>query len=332
MRLRVAALALVVAALAAPAALAAAPAKKAVPLQITSVGRLPFPERGYVIDLPQGAAIGASQVQVSENGIGLGEFTFSALSASNVSSATILAIDSSDSMTGAPEAGALAAARTFVSQRRGNQEVGVLTFNGVVNAIQTPTIDPGHLHSALATSPQLAYGTRLFDAVNRSLRTLATSKISAGSIVLLSDGADIGSTNTLNKVVAAARAQHVRLFTVALRSGAFDGNTLKSLAAETGGSYAEASSASELAGIYSQLGSLLSREYLLTYRSLAAPTAPVDVSVTLKGVGTGTSHYVAPTPSELPPYHRPFFRRLILSGWSLFLLALVVAALIAVTA
>jgi len=54
------------------------------------------------------------------------------------------------------------------------------------------------------------------------------------------------------------------------------------------------------------------------------------VSVTLKGVGTGTSHYVAPTPSELPPYHRPFFRRLILSGWSLFLLALVVAALIAV--
>jgi len=105
---------------------------------------------------------------------------------------------------------------------------------------------------------------------------------------------------------------------------------LKSLAAETGGSYAEASSASELAGIYSQLGSLLSREYLLTYRSLAAPTAPVDVSVTLKGVGTGTSHYVAPTPSELPPYHRPFFRRLILSGWSLFLLALVVAALIAV--
>ena len=43
-----------------------------------------------------------------------------------------------------------------------------------------------------------------------------------------------------------------------------------------------------------------------------------------------TSHYTAPTPSELPPYHRPFIRRFVLSGWSLLLLALVVAGLIAV--
>ena len=106
--------------------------------------------------------------------------------------------------------------------------------------------------------------------------------------------------------------------------------TLKALAAQTGGSYAEASSANELAGIYSQLGSLLSSEYLLTYRSLAAPSSTVDVAVTLDGVGTTTTQYKAPTLSELPPYHRPFFRRLILSGWSLLLLALVVAGLIAV--
>jgi tight adherence protein B len=146
----------------------------------------------------------------------------------------------------------------------------------------------------------------------------------------MSDGADIGSTNTLAKVVAAARAQHVRVFTVGLRSGAFDGATLKALAAQTGGTYAEASSAKELAGIYSQLGSQLSREYLLTYRSLAAPSSPVDVLVTLDGVGASTAQYVAPTPSELPPYHRPFVRRFILSGWSLLLLALVIAGLIGV--
>jgi tight adherence protein B len=333
MRLRLTILILVLTAIAVPSAFAAGSAKPNVaPLQITSVGRLPFPERGYVIDLPQGAAISADRVHISENGIdvGRGEFTFAALSASNVSSATMLAIDASDSMTGAPERGAVAAARTFVAQRRGNQEVGVVTFNGAVNILRTPTIDPGRLQQALADSPQLGYGTRLFDAVNRSLKTLASSKISAGSIVLLSDGADIGSTNTLKKVVAAAKAQHVRVFTVGLRSGAFDGTTLKALATQTGGSYAEASSANELAGIYSQLGSRLSREYLLTYRSVAAPSSSVDVTVSLDGVGGTATHYRAPTPSELPPYHRPFFRRLILSGWSLLLLALVVAGLIAV--
>jgi tight adherence protein B len=326
---RVIVLALVGAAIAASAALAAEPAKP-VPLQITPVGRLPFPERGYVIDLPQGAAVGAKRVHVSENGIGLGEFTFAALSASNVSSATILAIDASDSMTGAPEAGALSAARTFVAQRRGNQEIGVVTFNSTVNVLRAPTIDPGQLRASLAAPPRLAYGTRLFDAINRSLRTLAAAKIAAGSVVLLSDGADIGSKSTLGKVVAAAHAQHVRVFTVGLRSGAFDGKTLKSIAAQTGGSYAEASSAKELAGIYSQLGSRLSREYLLTYRSLAAPSSPVDVLVTLDGIGSSTAKYVAPTPSELPPYHRPFIRRFVLSGWSLLLLAIAVAVLIAV--
>src|SRR5690242_15239084 len=115
MKLRVATLSLVLMAIVVPSALAAGSATpKAAPLQITTVGRLPFPERGYVIDLAQGEAISPDRVHISENGIeiGRGEFTFSALSASTVSSATMLAIDASDSMTGAPERGAIAAAKT----------------------------------------------------------------------------------------------------------------------------------------------------------------------------------------------------------------------------
>jgi tight adherence protein B len=313
-----------------PAALAAGPAKPpATPVQITPVGRLPFPERGYVIDLPTGVAIGSRAVHVSENAIGIGEFSFEALSASGVSYGSILAIDASDSMRGAPEAGALSAARTFIGRRTATQQVGVLAFNGSLNLLQRPTIDAGRLHSALQSPPRISYGTRLFDAVTRSLQTLSANKISAGSIILLSDGADIGSKSTLEQVVSAARRQHVRVFTVGLRSGAYDPTTLKSIAARTGGVYAEATSAKQLAGIYSQLGNKLSREYLLTYRSLAAPGAIVDVSVALDGVGSSAARYTAPTPSELPPYHRPFIRRFLLSGWSLLLLALVAAALIA---
>ena len=299
------------------------------PIQITPVGRLPFPERGYVIDLPIGAAIAKSKVQIRENAIGIGEFDFAALSASGVSYGTILAIDASDSMAGGPETEAVAAAKIFTQRRAATQEIGLVAFNGSVNVVRQPTIDPGQLHAAFARVPRLAYGTRLFDAIQRSIRLLAANKISAGSIVILSDGADLGSQTTLAKVAAAARAQHVRVFTVGLRSGAFDGTTLRALASRTGGSYAEASSPSELENIYSQLGSKLSREYLLTYRSLAAPGSTVDVTVTLAGVGKSTARYVAPTPSALPPFHRPFIRRFLLSGWSLFLLALVVAGLIA---
>ena len=247
--------------LASPAAAATtAKAPKPATLQITQVGRLPFPERGYVIDLPTGAAVSSKAVQISENGIGIGDFTLDALSASGVSYGTILALDASDSMAGDPEKGAISAATTFVQRRAANQEIGIVAFNGAVNVIRQPTIDIGQLRASLARAPKLAYGTRLFDAVQRGVRLLAENKISAGSIVLLSDGADIGSRSKLAKVVAAARAQHVRVFTVGLRSGAFDGSTLRALAKQTGGSYAEASSAKELAGICSQLGSKLSRE------------------------------------------------------------------------
>lgn len=310
-------------------AAAAGAAPPTAPLQLTPVGRLPFPERGYVIDLPAGAAISKNSVQVQENAIGIGEFDIEALSASGVSYGTVLAIDASDSMAGKPEAGAIAAANTFAQRQAANQEIGVVAFNGSVNVIHQPTIDAGQLHQALSRAPSLGYGTRLFDAVQRSIQVLGTNKISAGSVVILSDGADLGSQSTLAKVVAAARARHVRVFTVGLRSGAFDGETLRALAAQTGGSYGEASSPGELASIYSQLSSKLSREYLLTYRSLAAPGATVDVSVSLAGVGRTTTRYVAPTPSELPPFHRPFVRRFVLSGWSLALLAIVIAALIA---
>jgi tight adherence protein B len=322
-----------VACVAAPVAGAATKAKgkktpPATPIQITPVGRLPFPERGYVIDLPVGAAISRARVHVSENGLGMGEFTFDSLSSSGVSYGTILALDASDSMAGAPEAGAVQAARTFVSRRAPSQEIGIVTFNGAVTVLREPTIDAGALQASLAQQPRLSYGTHLFDGVQRALQLLASKKVSAGSIVLLSDGADVGSKATLKQVVALAKRQHARVFTVGLRSGAFDAKTLQAIASQTGGTYAEASSPTELADIYAQLGSKLAREYLLTYRSLAAPGSPVDVSVTLDGVGASTAHYKAPTPSELPPYHRPFWRRVFLSGWTFFFLAIAVMALI----
>jgi tight adherence protein B len=323
----------IVACVAAPAA-GAAPAKKkpkaAQPavVQITPVGRLPFPERGYVIDLPVGAAISPQRVHVSENGIGIGEFSFDSLSSSGVSYGTILALDASDSMAGAPETGAVEAAKTFVSRRAASQEIGIVTFNGAVSVLREPTIDGGLLNAALASPPRLSYGTHLFDGVRRALQLLAAKKVSAGSIVLLSDGADVGSNATLRQVVALAKRQRARVFTVGLRSGAFDPKVLQAIATQTGGTYAEASSPTELARIYSQLGSKLAREYLLTYRSLAAPGSPVDVSVTLDGVGRSAAHYEAPTPSELPPYHRPFFRTVMLSGWTVFFLALAVMVLI----
>ena len=140
--------------------------------------------------------------------------------------------------------------------------------------------------------------------------------------MLLSDGADIGSVRTLEQAVAAAKEQQVRIFTVGLRSGAYDPAPLQSIAERTGGSYAEARSAAELAAIYEELGAQLAGEYLVRYRSAARPMSQVDVQVEVAGAGEAATAYVAPTPSLLAPYHRSPVSTFLLSGGSPLVLAL----------
>src|SRR3954453_12015186 len=144
------------------AAQAAAAAEQPAALRITQVGRLPFPERGYIIDLPKGADLAHKRVHVSENGLGVGNFTLNALSASGVKYGAILAIDASDSMAGKPEAAAIAAARSFIDKRSTGQEVGIITFNNGVTVLHEPTSDSGALRAAVAKQPSLAYGTHIY--------------------------------------------------------------------------------------------------------------------------------------------------------------------------
>src|SRR3954453_11159004 len=105
------------------AAQAAAAAEQPAALRITQVGRLPFPERGYIIDLPKGADLAHKRVHVSENGLGVGNFTLSALSASGVKYGAIPAIDAGDSRAGKPEGAALVAGQTSIAKRSAGQEV-----------------------------------------------------------------------------------------------------------------------------------------------------------------------------------------------------------------
>src|SRR4029450_12131184 len=119
---------------------------------------------------------------------------------------------------------------------------------------------------------------------------------SAGSIVLISDGSDVGSGRRLDHVVAAAERARVRVFTIGLRSDAYDGTALQEIARRTGGTYAEATSADELEAIYAELGQRLASEYLVRYRSDARPESRVGVDVTLSGAPRARGDYVRAAP------------------------------------
>ena len=309
-------------------ALGVATAASAADIGATPVSRLPFPERGYVVDLPRDVDLDATRVSVTENGEPVRLLEVTPLSASGISTGVVLAIDASSSMAGAPFAGALTAAREFIARGQ-NQNVGLVAFNGDVTVLQQPTDRREVLSHALASPPPLRYGTRIYDALDRSIALLALSKVSAGSGVVLSDGADIGSSTKLDSVVEAASRNHIRVFTVGLRSRAYDGQTLRTIADRTGGRYAEAATSRELASIYAALGDRLAREYLVQYRSRAQAEAPVSVRIDVRGVGTASAQYVAPVPTRVEPYHRSLLARFVLSGGSILALALLMAALVA---
>jgi tight adherence protein B len=231
-------------------------------------------------------------------------------------------------MAGKPFASALDAARTFIAHRANDEQIGLLAFNGSIDVLQAPTSQTRPLAASLARPPALAYGTRIVDAVSASLRLLSRSKVSSGAVVLLSDGADVGSRSALDGVLAQARTQHVRVFTVALQSTSLDPKLLQTLASATGGTYAETASARHLAPIYSTLGRRLASEYVLQYQSTSAPRSHVNVAISVAGVGAAEAAYTAPTPSGLRPFHRSLASRFLLSRVSLALLALFVAGLV----
>jgi tight adherence protein B len=297
-------------------------------IQLTPVGRVPFPDRAFVLDLPRQVNASSLKLDVRENGTPVKNATVAPVGASGIRFGAVLAIDSSLSMKGKPFAAALAAARAFVAKRAPNELVGVLTFNSNTKILQPLTTSSSALKGTLATTPRLAYGTHIFDALERALTALERGKVSAGSIILLSDGADVGSTTTLNAAIDRATRDRVRVFTVGFRSNVYEALPLNRLASATGGSFTLATSTARLAQIYAELSGQLASEYLLQYRSSSKPGTAIQVTANIQGVGAGAAQYTSPTPAGLKPFHRSLASRFLLSTGSLLVMALLAAVLI----
>src|SRR5205823_2037342 len=106
------------------------------------------------------------------------------------------------------------------------------------------SVFPGRAYIvSLPHGRQLAPGAiTIYDAVTASLDLLRSAQIKAGTIILLSDGQearahanDTSAHQTEATAAAAARAAHVRIFTVGLRSRFAKLGTLRQLAGDTGG-------------------------------------------------------------------------------------------------
>ena len=254
-----------------------------------------FPVRSYVLSLPSGRKLSAHDVRVTENGNPVVEESLIPESqASKSAFGVVLVRDTSYSMIGAPIAAAINAEEAFVARLDRNEQVGAIDFNRSAKQILPLTTSASKIAQTLAATPPISTGTHIFDAVAQAESMLADAHINSGSIVVLSDGADTGSTHTLASVAKAAVAANVRIYTIGLLDKSYEPRTLRALAKAGQGEYAQAK-AQALAPLFDRLGQLLSNQYLLSYKSPIGASKPVQVKVQVRGVpGVAVTGYTTP--------------------------------------
>jgi tight adherence protein B len=292
-----------------------------------------FPKRTFVLTLPSDHKLTLHDVNVTENGSAvLKPSLVPASRAAEKTFAAILVIDTSYSMTGSPIEAAVKAAQAFAAQRNPNEQLGVIDFNRATTVVLPLTTSPDKIAAALTEQPVIATGTHIYDAVAQAEAMLASANIGSGSIVVLSDGADTGSTKTLPQVAGSALSSNTKIYTIGLDDKSYKPRALKALAAAGRGEYAQAT-AKALAPLFEQLGKQLSNEYLLQYTSLKGPDKPVRVAVAVKGFGTAMAGYrtpAIPVHKTVPPPYKPSLgSRIWSSPLTMIVLALLGAAVVA---
>jgi tight adherence protein B len=309
---------IVLALIAAVAALAAYPAAAADGsggVQVVEAGSALFPDRAYVVTLPgkRSSVLTTDDVKVRENGKPVKNLSvLSSASAGGIG--TVLLIDASNSMKGSIGS-AMAAARAFAARNPG-QPLSVVFFNTRPTVALPLTTDRKKIKAVLAKPPKLAEGTRINDALVAAVAQVRGSALGAARVVLLSDGADVGSSTTLDSALAQLQGQKIRVFTVGIESPDFNGGDLQKIADETGATYAAATSPEALTKIYDELGFQLGNEYLIRYRSAARPDQNVDVNVAVVGVEPVSFSYTSPSTGTAAPY-KPAFKDKFFKSWAL---------------
>lgn len=205
---------------------------------------------------------------------------------------TMLVIDISGSMDKNNKLSAAKdAAKVYVNQMRAGDQAGLMTFDTSTYYVQQITTDTTALTSAI---DGLITGgdTAMFDALVEAEKAL-NGVPGRKSIIVLADGLDNHSQNTVDSVIEQIGPSGLTISTVgfgdastASQSG-LDEGALKALSEKSGGLYSFAADPESLSALYQQLGRTLQSEYAITYVSPSTLRDGINrnLSVSLTGLG-----------------------------------------------
>jgi VWFA-related protein len=181
----------------------------------------------------------------------------------------------------------------FVDQvlREGKDKVFVTQFDMAVMTRQKPTSSRRDLQESLPyvdtpskndLEAQRGGGTLLFDAVVKASREIMNGQSNRKAMIILSDGGDNGSDETLASAIEAALRADTIIYSILFSDATFYGGygdpggktAMERLAKETGGSFFEVSKKQSIGQIYGIIEHELRSQYNLGFVS----DRPVRVS------------------------------------------------------
>jgi VWFA-related protein len=205
-----------------------------------------------------------------------------------------------------------AAAAAFADMSHPLDEFFTLNFNESVWLGLPPDVafteDMDELGAALSSAP--AYGmTALYDAVDRALNHLQLGRRDRKALIVVSDGGDNASAQTLDVVLEHARRTGALIYSVTLDNHDDpDANprVLKKLAGETGARAFTPGSADDVMRAFAQIAREVRSAYTIGFVPTATPDAgfrPVRVVVDVGGrrgltVRTRAGYYAGPSSGQ----------------------------------
>lgn len=269
------------------------------PLVVQGIDTSAYPQVTARVLLPSsmiGAAAGAPEFSVSENGRTVADVAAEALPGNRAPVAVVLAIDTSGSMKGAPLAAAKRAAAEFVGIMAPDDRIAVMSFSTRPKLVAGFTTDRARLRRAIDS---LSSGgeTALHDSVIAAVALAATSSSGSRSVVLLSDGGDTQSVATFPTAMQAVRSAAVPIFALGLDSPEADAGTLQRLAEQSHGRALAVKGVAALGAVYANVAREIQTQYSVSFTSLRPNTSDLEFVITASsGDGKAAATVAVPNP------------------------------------
>lgn len=206
-----------------------------------------------------------------------------------------LVIDKSGSMGGERIDNARQGAIEFVSQFQDDEGL-VLAFNNQLTIERRWTRDSNTLTDTIE-GITAGGNTALYDAAIEGIEE-AAPRPGRSAVIVLSDGADNASTNSIDAAIDTANERGVPMYTIGV-GNAIEPDKLERMADETGGEYYETINSDNLERIYNEISQAIANEYNIVYETSNDETDGTIRNVWLETVNGGdsssdTGEYLSP--------------------------------------